>query len=257
MISPPRRRSSRARPGDSGGDDREPARTILLRFGRTVTQPTEAMKADSAGKSVARLALVELDRHLSTECRELEPVEHEQCALDPTDFTQGQRQAVLTRISTKTLEKERGARCAGSDRRCETRNVIPMRCDQIFVDAPGDEWLEHGPGSRPPEGVKASLRQIGDARRKIEAEQLGQSEGVCANAAAIGVVGRDTQISLVVEQAVDDIGGLSGRGYRDCVVWRLAGRNLRIKKRGGGGLVMSIDRPDSFSRAGGREVLPI
>ena len=102
------------------------------------------MKADSAGKSVARLALVELDGHLPAECRELEPVEHEQRALDPTDFVQRQRQAVLTRISTKTLEKERGARCAGADRRRETRDVIPMRCDQIFVDAPGDEWSNRG-----------------------------------------------------------------------------------------------------------------
>jgi hypothetical protein len=72
--------------GDSGGDDREPARTILLRFGCTIAQPTETMKADSAGKGVARLALVELDGHLSAECRQLEPVEHEQHALDPTDF---------------------------------------------------------------------------------------------------------------------------------------------------------------------------
>ena len=49
---------------DSSGDDREPTRTILLRFGCTIAQPTEAMKADSAGKGVARLALVELDGHL-------------------------------------------------------------------------------------------------------------------------------------------------------------------------------------------------
>ena len=74
---------------DSSGDDREPTRTILLRFGCTIAQPTEAMKADSAGKGVARLALVELDGHLPTECRQLEPVEHEQRALDPTDFAQG------------------------------------------------------------------------------------------------------------------------------------------------------------------------
>ena len=32
------------------------------------------MKADSAGKGVARLALVELDGHLPAECRELEPM---------------------------------------------------------------------------------------------------------------------------------------------------------------------------------------
>jgi hypothetical protein len=98
-----------------------------------------------------------------------------------------------------------------------------MRCDQIFVDAPGDEWLKHGPGIRRPEGVQTSPRQVGDARRKMEAEQIRQSEGMIADAAAIGVVGRDTQIGLVVEQAVDDMGGLSGRGDRDCVIWRLAG----------------------------------
>ena len=56
--------------GDSGGEDREPARAILLRFGCTIAQPAEAMKADSTGKSVARLALVELDGYLPAECRE-------------------------------------------------------------------------------------------------------------------------------------------------------------------------------------------
>ena len=78
-----------------------------------------------------------------------------------------------------------------------------------------------------------------------------------ADTAAIRVVGRDTQIGLVVEQAVDDIGGLSGRGYRDCVIWRLAGRKVRIKKRGSGALVMGVDRSDSFPRPGSREVLSI
>ena len=41
---------------------------------------------------IARFALVELDGHLPAECRQLELVEHEQRALDPTDFGQGQRQ---------------------------------------------------------------------------------------------------------------------------------------------------------------------
>ena len=117
-----------------------------------------------------------------------------------------------------------------------------MRCDQIFVDAPGDEWLEHGPGFRPPEGVKASPRQIGDAWRKIEAEQIGQGEDVVADAAAIGVVGCDAQVGLVVEQPVDDMGGLPGGRNRDRVVRRLAGRKVRVKKCRGGPLVMRIDR---------------
>jgi hypothetical protein len=43
-----------------------------------------------------------------------------------------------------------------------------------------------------------------------------------ADAAAIGVVGCDTQVGLVVEQPIDDIGGFAGR--RDCnrMVRRLA-----------------------------------
>jgi len=98
--------------GDGGSDDREPARTILLRSGCTIAQPTEAMKADSAGKSVARLALVELDGHLPAEHRELEPVEREQRSLDPTDFAQRQRQAVLTRISA---DQEHGRRNRQTD----------------------------------------------------------------------------------------------------------------------------------------------
>jgi hypothetical protein len=39
----------------------------LLRFGCTIAQPTETMKADSAGQGVARLALVELDGRLPAE----------------------------------------------------------------------------------------------------------------------------------------------------------------------------------------------
>jgi len=105
----------------------------------SAAQSAEAVKADGAGEGIARFALVELDGRLSPESRKLEPVEHEQRALDPTDFAQGQSQPVLARIGAEALEKQRSARCAGSDRYRETQNVIPMCCDQPFIDAPGDE----------------------------------------------------------------------------------------------------------------------
>jgi len=38
--------------GDSGGDDREPARTTLLRFGCTIAQPTEAMKETARARAL-------------------------------------------------------------------------------------------------------------------------------------------------------------------------------------------------------------
>ena len=61
----------------------------------------------------------------------------------------------------------------------------------------------------------------------------------------------------MVEQAVDDIGGLAGRRDRDRVVGRLASREVRIEQRGGGAPVMGVDRSDSLARPGGREVLAI
>ena len=94
---------------DGGGDEREPTCTILLRLGGTIAKPAEAMEADGAGEGVARFALVELHGRLPPESGQLEPVEDEQRALDPTDFAQGQRQAVLAGIGPEALEKERGA----------------------------------------------------------------------------------------------------------------------------------------------------
>lgn len=52
---------------DCGGDEREPARTILQRFGRAIAQPAKTMEADRPGEGVARLTLVELDGRLPPE----------------------------------------------------------------------------------------------------------------------------------------------------------------------------------------------
>jgi len=43
---------------NGGSDEREPARTILLRLSGTIAQPAEAVETDSAGEGVARFALV-------------------------------------------------------------------------------------------------------------------------------------------------------------------------------------------------------
>ena len=79
-----------------------------------------------------------------------------------------------------------------------------MGRDKLFVDPAADERLEHRPSAFRPEGVKPSLRQVGNARREIEAEQVRQGEVVIADAAAVGVVSSDTQVGLAVEQPVDD-----------------------------------------------------
>ena len=59
---------------DRGGDEREPACTVLLRLGRAISQSAEAVKAHGAGEGVARLALIELYGGLPAAARE-EPLE--------------------------------------------------------------------------------------------------------------------------------------------------------------------------------------
>jgi hypothetical protein len=74
----------------------------LLCLDRTIAQPAEAVETDSAGEGVARFALVEFHGRLPPQSWQLEPVEHEQRALDPSDFAKGQRQAVLAGIQPQS-----------------------------------------------------------------------------------------------------------------------------------------------------------
>jgi hypothetical protein len=98
---------------------------------------------------------------------QLEPVEHEQRALDPFDFAKGQRQAILPGISSQALEEERSADRSGAKRCREAQDIIPVGCDQPFVDAPGDERFEHRPSVCWSKAVKAPLFQVGNARGEI------------------------------------------------------------------------------------------
>jgi hypothetical protein len=67
----------------------------------------------------------------------------------------------------------------------------------------------------------------------------------------------NAQICLVIEQAVNHMGGLTGR--RDChrVVRRLASGEMRVEQRGDLAPIMGVDRTDSLARPAGREVLAI
>ena len=55
---------------NTGSDEREPTRPILLGLGSTIAQPAEAMKVDGARKGVARLTLIELRGSLPPESRQ-------------------------------------------------------------------------------------------------------------------------------------------------------------------------------------------
>ena len=75
----------------------------MTRLRLTIAQPAEAVEAHSAGEGVARFALIELHSRLPPQSRQLETVEHEQRALDPSDFAQSQRQAILAGIGGECI----------------------------------------------------------------------------------------------------------------------------------------------------------
>jgi hypothetical protein len=153
-----------------------------------IAQAAEAVEADGADQGVARLAFIQLCRGLAPQARQLEPVEHEQRALDPSDFAQGQRQPVLAGVGAEALEEERGAGRSGANRGREAQGIVPVGCDQLFADAPGDKRLQRRPATWCTKSIKAPLRQVGDAWGKIEAEQTRQGEDVITDAPAIGVM---------------------------------------------------------------------
>jgi hypothetical protein len=97
-----------------------------------------------------------------------------------------------------------------------------MRRYQLFIGGPCNERLEHQPGIRRSEGVKPPLRQVRNTWGKMKAEQISQGEDVVDDTAAIGAMGCNAQVGLVVEKPVGDMGGFAGRRDRDRMVRRLA-----------------------------------
>lgn len=54
--------------------------------------------------------------------------------------------------------------------------------------------------------VELGVAQVADARRKAEAQQMHQGKNVIGEARRVGVVFLDTQVRLVVQQAIEHIG---------------------------------------------------
>ena len=57
--------------------------------------------------------------------------------------------------------------------------------------------------------VQLGFAEVADARRETEAQQVHQGEDVIGEAGRVGVVLLDPQVGLVVQQAVEHIGGIA------------------------------------------------
>ena len=84
----------------------------------------------------------------------------------------------------------------------------------IVVDIASHERVEDQRGLLSEEQVEPPVFEVADARREAEAEERAEPEHMIGDAARVGVVLLDPQARLMIEQPVEDMGGLAG-GRRD------------------------------------------
>ena len=95
-----------------------------------------------------------------------------------------------------------------------------MRTDVLGVDRAPDERRECRVIARLSGDEQPLVGQVADARREAEAQQVHQREDVVGEAGRVGVVLLDAQVRLVVEQAVEHVGGIAHADIDDLGVER-------------------------------------
>ena len=86
---------------DSRRHQVEAAGTVALLLKAAVTDFAQPVEEHCAGQCIARFALVQPSVDAAAQLDALQPVQDEQCALDASQLTQGDGQAVLARVAAK------------------------------------------------------------------------------------------------------------------------------------------------------------
>ena len=81
-----------------------------------------------------------------------------------------------------------------------------MGPNSLDVERAADHGLERVVGGFALRDVELGAAQIADARREAKAQQVHQGKDVIGEACRVNVMLLETQIRLVVQQAVQDIG---------------------------------------------------
>jgi len=123
-----------------------------------------------------------------------------------------------------------------------------MGGDCPLVGLACDERRERRPGAGSAKGIQSPFGQVGDARGEADAQDMRQRKHVVADATAIGVMGGDAEVCLMVEQAVDDVRRLAGAGDRRGVERRVAVGYVRVEQRRRLAAVWALNAPTASPR---------
>ncbi len=197
---------------DRGDEQVEAGGAVLLVLVGAVADLAEAVEEDGACQAVAGFALVELLTSRAPQLGVVDPVEREQRALQPSQLAQRRRHAVLPWVGGELAHDERRRHRAGADRGDDAQDLRPMGADEGHVDPSSDHRLQRRVGGGLGEAVEPAVLQVRDARRKLEAQQRAQGKDMVRLSAAVGMVPARRNLALVVEQRVQHVQRLAGRG---------------------------------------------
>lgn len=83
----------------------------------------------------------------------------------------------------------------GGLRRTRTDDVVPVGCDQAFINRAGDKWREVGARLKPAEEMQAPSGYVRDPGRELEAEKMAQGKHMVGDTTTVRVVALDVGVS--------------------------------------------------------------
>ena len=243
---------------DSRRHQVEAAGPVALLLEAPIPDFPKAVEEHRPGQRVARLTFVQAGMHAAAQFNTLQPVQDEQRALDPAQLAQGHGQSVLARVAAEFPEHQRGRHRALLDRGGQPQDFVPMGADVLDVERAADHRLERVIGGIALRDVELGVAQVADARREAEAQEVHQGEDVIGEAGRVGVVLLDPQVGLVVQQAVEHIGGIADATFTTRGAERrvLVG-DMGIEQPSRLATVLRVDVPGALAPATRAEALAI
>ena len=154
-----------------------------------------------------------------------------------------------------SLRSGDGALLNGSGK---TKDLIPVLAGRFEVDDAARLGRERPVLGFAVRQVKFGVAQIADARGEAEAEQMHEGEDMVREAGGVGVMLLDPQIGFMVQQPIEDVGGVANADVDDLgTERRILIRDVGIEEFARFGAILGIDVPCAFSLASSLEALSI
>ena len=85
------------------------------------------MSKHRLGQGVSRFSFVEPGLTFPTQFRIFQPIQHEECPLDASDFTESQIESILLPVATELSQRGRRLDRFGFGAACQPYGVTPMQ----------------------------------------------------------------------------------------------------------------------------------